>query len=409
MTTPSSGPNIMDPALIADPYGGFDRLREEAPLVLGRSADSTPTWYATRYDDVRAVLADPRFVVDPELTPGTEAVDNRNRMLDMLELPKEFHPYLSESILDVDGDRHTRLRGLATRAFTARRVNALRPRVEAITASLLDGFGESVELISEFAYPLPIAVICELVGIPEEDRGLWRTAGSALTSIAPGSKGAAAHELIAYTHALVDQRRAAPADDLISDLVKVQDEDGDRLSDVELVTMLLGLATAGHETTANLVGNGALALLSHPDQLEALRRTPELWPTAVDELVRSCGSILITQLRYATEDIDVGGQTVKAGEAVQPVVVSANRDPREFSRPECLDVTRRSVKPGDGHVGFGLGAHYCLGAALARQECEVALRGLFDRFPRVALTTDEHTWAPVPGLRQLASLPLTLY
>ncbi|MER7844808.1 cytochrome P450 [Kitasatospora sp. NPDC096077] len=409
MTTPSSEPDIMDPTLIADPYGGYGRIRELAPLVLGRSADSTPTWYVTRYNDVRAVLADPRFVVNPELTPGAQAVSNRNLMLEMLDLPKEFHPYVSESILDVDGERHTRLRTLVSRAFTARRVHALLPRVEEITSALLDDFGESVELISEFAYPLPITVICELVGIPEEDRALWRTAGSALTSIAPDGKGVAARDLIEYTHGLVEKRRVEPADDLISDLIKVQDEDGDKLSDVELVTMVLGLATAGHETTANLIGNSVLALLGHADQLDLLRREPDRWPAAVDELVRWCSSILITQMRYATEDLELGGRTVRAGEAVQVVVVSANRDPRAFDRPERLDLTREFGKPGDGHVGFGLGAHYCLGAALARQECEVALRSLFDRFPDLTLTEGQPTWLPVPGLRQLSELPLRLY
>lgn len=408
MTTPSSEPDIMDPALIADPYDGYGRIRERAPLVLGRSADSTPAWYVTRYDDVRAVLADPRFVVNPELTPGAQAVDNRNLMLEMIDLPKEFRPYVSESILDVDGERHTRLRTLVSRAFTARRVNALRPRVEEITSALLDGFGESVELISEFAYPLPITVICELVGIPEEDRALWRTAGSALTSITPDGKGVAARDLIEYTHGLVDKRRAEPTDDLISDLIRVQDEDGDKLSDVELVTMVLGLATAGHETTANLIGNAVLALLGHPDQLELLRREPHRWPAAVDELVRWCSSILITQMRYAAEDVELGGRTIKAGEAVQVVVVSANRDPREFDEPERLDLTRAFSGPGDGHVGFGLGAHYCLGAALARQECEVALRSLFERHPGLHLAESQPTWVPVPGLRQLAALPLRL-
>ena len=408
MTSSSTEPNIMDPALIADPNGGFNALREQAPVILGRSADGTPTWYVTRYADVRAVLADPRFVVSPDGTPGTEAVHNRDRMLEMLDIPPQFYPYLSESILDVDGDRHTRLRGLVLRAFTARRINELRPRVEEVTSELLDGFGESVDLISQFAYPLPITVICELVGVPVVDRGLWSTAGSALTSITPGSKGSAALELIEYTHGLIDKRRLEPADDLVSALIKVQDEDGDRLSDVELVTMILGLATAGHETTANLIGNGALALLTHPEQLERLRRDPALWPTTVAELVRWCGSIMITQLRYATEDVEIAGTVIEAGQAVQPVLVSANRDPREFRDPERLDVCRGVSVRGEGHIGFGLGAHYCLGAALARQECEVALRSLFDRFPRTELETSEPAWVPVPGLRQLTALPVRL-
>lgn len=409
MTTSSTGPNILDPALIADPYGGFHRMREETPVVLGQSADGTPTWYVTRYENVRAVLGDSRFVNNPESAPGTEAVHNRNKMLEMLEIPAEFFPYISQSILDLDGADHARLRRLVSRAFTARRVNALRTRVEEITAALLDNLGESADLISAFAYPLPITVICELVGVPEADRGLWRTAGSALTSITPGSKGTAARELVEYTHGLVDRHRAEPADDLITELIRVRDEDGDHLSDVELVTMILSLATAGHETTAHLIGNGVLALLTHPDQLETLRRDPGLWPAAVHELMRWCGPILITQLRYATEDVKLGGQTIRAGEAVQTVLVSANRDPHEFDEPEQFDVTRQPSSRGEGHIGFGLGVHYCLGAALAKQECEVALRSLFDRFPDIALEAEEQTWVPMPGMRQLASLPARLH
>ena len=408
MTTSPTRPNIMDPALVADPYGGFNQMREETPVVLGQSADGTPTWYVTRYDDACAVLGNPRFVNNPESAPGAEAANSRDRMLEMLDIPAEFYPYISESVLDLDGAQHTRLRRLVSRAFTARRVNALRPRVEEITSTLLDRLGDTADLISEFAYPLPITVICELVGVPEEDRELWRTAGSALTSIAPGSKGTAARELVAYTHSLVDKRRAEPADDLITELIRTRDENGDRLSDVELVTMILSLATAGHETTAHLIGNGVHALLIHPEQLQALRRDPGRWPAAVQELVRWCASILITQLRYASEDLEVGGRTIKAGEAVQTVLVSANRDPREFNDPERLDVTRLRSSRGEGHIGFGLGPHYCLGAALAKQECEVALRSLFDRFLDIALDGEDMTWVPMPGMRQLASLPVRL-
>jgi cytochrome P450 len=407
-TTPSAGPNIMDPALIADPRGGFSRIREEAPLVLGQSADGTPTWYVTRCDDVRAMLGDPRLVNSPGSAAGAEAVQNRDDMLEMLGIPRDFFPYMTQSILDVDGIDHVRLRKLVSRAFTVRRVNALRPRVEEITSALLDGLDGPVDLISEFAYPLPITVICELVGVPEADRPLWRKAGAASNSMEPGAMGAAVREMVAYTHDLIDKRRAEPADDLLTDLIRAQNEDGDRLSDVEMVTMVLALVTAGHETTAHLIGNAALALLTHPDQLEALRGDPDLWPSAVNELMRWCGPVQIAQLRYATEDVEVGGQTVKAGEAVQAVLVSANHDPRQYDEPDRLDVTRRPSGRGEGHVGFGHGIHYCLGAALARQEGEVALRALFDRFPAMTLEAEEQTWVSVPGMRQLASLPVRL-
>ena len=407
-TTPATGPNILDPALIADPRGGFNLVREEVPVVLGQSADGTAAWYVTRHDDVRAVLGDPRFVTSPVSVAGTDAVDNRDQMFEMLGIAREFVPSMTSSILDVDGIDHVRLRKLVSRAFTVRRVNALRPRVEEITSALLAGLHGSVDLISEFAYPLPITVICELVGIPEADRPLWREAGAASNSIAPGAMGTAVRQMVTYTHDLIDKRRTQPADDLLTDLIRAQDEDGDRLSDVEMVTMVLALVTAGHETTANLIGNGALALLTHPDQLETLRREPGLWPTAVNELMRWCGPVQIAQLRYATADVEVGGQAIAAGEAVQAVLVSANHDPREYDEPERLDVTRRPAGRGDGHVGFGHGIHYCLGAALAKQEGEVALRSLFDRFPAMALEATEQTWVAVPGMRQLASLPVTI-
>lgn len=266
MTTVPPAPNILDPALIADPYSGFNQIRDETPLVVGVGADGAPAWYVTRYDDVQAVLNDSRFVNNPESAPGLSATSSRDRMLAELGIPSELYPYISKSILDLDGDDHGRLRRFVSRAFTARRVGGLRGHVQDIATELLGNLGPTADLISEFAYPLPITVICELVGVPVEDRGLWRTAGSALTSIVSGSKGEAARSLVEYTHALVDRRRVAPADDLVSELLAIRD-DGDRLSDVELVTMVLSLATAGHETTAHLIGNGVLALLDHPEQL----------------------------------------------------------------------------------------------------------------------------------------------
>ncbi|MBB5155613.1 cytochrome P450 family protein [Saccharopolyspora phatthalungensis] len=403
MTTTPAGPSILDPELVADPYGGFNQLREQAPVVRGRTAEGAPAWYVSRHDEVRAVLGDPRFVNNPASVPGLNVNENRERMLVMLDIPAELLPYITESVLDLDGVHHARLRRLVSRAFTGKRVQAMRPRVAAIAAGLLDGLDDTPDLIPEFAYPLPITVICELVGVPERDRELWRSAGSALTSITPESKGEAARELVAYTHRLVRSRRAEPADDLVTELLGARDESGDRLSEVELVTMILSLATAGHETTAHLIGNGVQALLTHPEQLSLLREDPSRWTSAVQELVRWSASILITQLRYAAADVVVGGQLIRRGEAVQTILVSANRDPRVFDDPERFDVTR----PQKNNIGFGVGPHHCLGALLARQECEVALRSLFNRFPDVALVGDPR-WASVPGMRQLVTLPVTL-
>jgi cytochrome P450 len=408
----TEGPSMVNPDLIADPRGGYGRLREEAPVVLGTSPDGSPAWFVTRQEDVRTVLADPRFVNNPtEL--GIE--DVRFRMMEMIGVPVEYVPYLTDTILDVDGVDHVRLRKLVSRAFTVRRVTALRPRVEEIAAALLDGLAATVgavppgpvDLLADFAYPLPITVICELVGVPEADRPSWRRWGAAFATMDKETVPGAMREMVDHVHDLIARRRAEPRDDLLSGLVHAE-EDGDRLTDTELVTMVLTLVLAGHETTAHLITGATIALLAHPDQLDRLRREPELWPGAVHELMRWSGPVLVTRLRYAVADLDLDGTRIAAGDAVQAVLVSANFDPREYADPERLDLTRRPSGRGEGHVGFGHGPHYCLGAALARQEAEVALRALFDRFPALALAVDEPAWLPVPGVRRVGELPVTL-
>lgn len=399
-------PDLMNPELLADPYAGYGRLREQAPVLRGRAIDGSPAWYVTRQGDVRAVLGDPRFVTSATSVTGVDAVSVRDRMLESLGIPDDLVGYLTRSILTVDGADHMRLRKLVSRAFTVRRVGELRPRVEAITSALLDGFPPTVDLVESFAYPLPITVICELVGVPEAERPAWRGWGKALLSMDPATVPGAVRQMVDHVRDLVDRRRLRQQDDLLSGLVHAQDEDGDRLTDTELVTLVFSLVMAGHETTAHLIANGAHALLTHPDQLDLLRADPALWPGAVHELMRWCGPVQLTQLRYATTDLELGGVPIRRGEIVQTVLVSANRDPREYHDPDRLDVQRRPSARGEGHVGFGHGAHYCLGAALARQEAEVALHGLFDRFPDLALAVDEPEWMPVPGMRRLARLPV---
>ncbi|MGH3897856.1 MAG: cytochrome P450 family protein [Pseudonocardiaceae bacterium] len=405
---PSVEPNLMDPGLIIDPYGGYGRLREDAPVLRGRAADGSPVWYVTRQEDVRTVLGDRRFVNNAASVPGVEVDNARDRELEMIGVPRALTGYFTNSILDADGADHTRLRKLVARAFTVRRVAELRPRVEAITEALLDGLAAHVDLIEAFAYPLPITVICELVGVPEADRPAWRKWSNALASMNPQTVPGTVRDMVDHVHDLVRRRRADPGDDLLSGLVHAQDEADDRLSDTELVTMVFTLVHAGHQTTAHLIGNGALALLTHPDQLDLLRADPTWWPAAVHELMRWCGPVHLAMLRYAAVDVEVGGVLIRAGNAVQAVLVSANFDPREYHDPDRLDVTRRPSGRGEGHVGFGHGVHYCLGAALARQEAKVALRALFDRFPGLALAVDEPAWVQIPGLRLMAELPVRL-
>ncbi|MEU3281909.1 cytochrome P450 family protein [Streptomyces antibioticus] len=407
---------MMDPDLLADPFTGYGRLRERGPVVRGSFVDGTPVWFVTRYDDVRAVLRDPRFVNTPSHVPGEGGADPREGMMDLLNVPEPLRVYLLGSILDSDPPDHPRLRRLVTRAFAARRILDLRPGIERIADRLLtelprhereDG---TVDLLEHFAYPLSITVICELVGIPATDLERWREWGGDLVSMRPERLRHSFPMMIDYCHKLIEQRRAALTDDLLSELIRAQDDDGGRLSDIETVTMILTLVLAGHETSAHLIGNGTAALLTHPDQWALLRKDPALLPRAVHELMRWCGSVHVARLRYATEDLELAGTPVARGDAVQLVLVSANFDPRHYTEPDRLDITRHQYGQAENHVGFGHGIHYCLGATLARQEGEVALARLLETYPDLALADGdpEARRARLPGSWRLDALRLRL-
>nr|ABR68639.1 Ema-V3 [synthetic construct] len=410
-------PNVMDPALIGDPFAGYGALREQGPVVRGRFMDDSPVWFVTRFEEVREVLRDPRFVNNPAAPSLGRSIDESPtaRLLEMMGLPEHFRPYLLGSILNNDAPDHTRLRRLVSRAFTARKITDLRPRVAQITAELLDRLPEHaedgvVDLIEHFAYPLPITVICELVGIAAEDRPQWRTWGADLVSLQPDRMSRSFPAMIEHIHELIRERRGALTDDLLSELIRTHDDDGSRLSDVEMVTLVLTLVLAGHETTAHLIGNGTAALLTHPDQLRLLKDDPALLPRAVHELMRWCGPVHMTQLRYATADVDLAGTPIRQGDAVQLILVSANFDPRHYTDPDRLDLTRHPAGHAENHVGFGHGAHYCLGATLAKQEGEVAFEKLFAHYPEVSLAVppDHLERTPVPGNWRLNSLPVRL-
>ncbi|MFH8282494.1 cytochrome P450 [Streptomyces antibioticus] len=413
---PAAGPHMMDPDLLADPFTGYGRLRERGPVVRGRFVDGTPVWFVTRYDDVRAVLRDPRFVNTPSPVPGEGGADPREGMMDLLDVPEPLRVYLLGSILDSDPPDHPRLRRLVTRAFAARRILGLRPGIERIADRLIaelprreeeDG---TVDLLEHFAYPLSITVICELVGIPATDLERWREWGGDLVSMRPERLRHSFPVMIDYCHRLIEQRRAALTDDLLSELIRAQDDDGGRLSDIETVTMILTLVLAGHETSAHLIGNGTAALLTHPGQWALLRKDPALLPRAVHELMRWCGSVHVARLRYAAEDLELAGTPVARGDAVQLVLVSANFDPRHYSDPDRLDITRHQDGQAENHVGFGHGIHYCLGATLARQEGEVALARLLETYPDLALADGdpEVRRARLPGSWRLDALRLRL-
>ncbi len=410
-----AGPHMTDPELLRDPFGGYGRLREQGPVVGGRFVDGTPVWFVTRYDDVRAALRDSRLVNTPSNVPGEKGADPREGMMELLQVPEHLRGYLLGSILDSDPPDHPRLRRLVTRAFTARRILDLRPRIERIADRLLaelphreeDG---AVDLLEHFAYPLSITVICELVGIPADDLDRWREWGGDLVSMRPERLRHSFPVMIDYCHELIERRRAALKDDLLSELIRAQDDDGGRLGDTEMVTMILTLVLAGHETSAHLIGNGTAALLTHPDQLELLRKDPALLPRAVHELMRWCGSVHVARLRYATEDLELAGTPIARGDAIQLVLVSANFDPRHYTDPDRLDITRHQEGQAENHVGFGHGIHYCLGATLARQEGEAAFAALLEHYPGMALADDdaELDRARLPGSWRLNSLRLRL-
>jgi len=377
--------------MLADPFGG------------------EPVWLVTRHEDVSAVLTDRRLVMNCRSLPG--GTDTYAQVLVKMGISEELAPYIAGNLVHVDPPDHTRLRKLVSRAFSARRITALRPRVEAIADELLDALPNhavngTVDLIEHFAFPLPITVICELLGVPAEDRPKWRDWSRDCASMDPRRMNAMLTDISAYIRELARQRRAEPADDLLTGLIQVHDEDDGRLSDAELITMVMTLVIAGHETTAHLIGNGVAALLTHPDQLALLRQDPTLMPGAVQELLRWCGPAVTAMLRHATEDMTIGGTSFHRGDRVQAVLSSANKDPQRYDRPDELDVTRTAGV----HLEYSQGIHYCLGAGLANQEAEVAFTALLARYPDLTLAVPEDglDWQPLPFSRQLVRLPVAL-
>ncbi|MEU2738047.1 cytochrome P450 [Streptomyces sp. NPDC007095] len=405
-------PDVMSDAIMKDPYHGAGLLREQAPVVRGTLMGAVPVWYVTRYEEVMTVLGDRRFVSNIASVSGSQGEDARTQMAERLGVPPEDYPYLANGLLGQDAPDHSRLRKLVMRGFTVRRITELRPRLEEIAESLIDAFDGSsqVDLIAHFAYPLPLTVICELMGIPESDHADWHAWSSGLASLEPGVMPHALHDMVVGVRELIERRRNSPAEDLLTTLITTHDEDGDRLSVDELITFVITLMTAGHEPSAHALGNSIAELLTHPDQLARLKGESALWQTAVEELVRRCGPTQVSVPRYAAVDIELGGVRIRAGDVVQPMLTAGNYDPRRYTDPERFDVGRRMKAPGHGHLGFGHGPHYCLGAYLAKLQLGIALPALFRRFPRLTLAVDaaDLPWQKLPGLRRLAELPVEL-
>ncbi|MGY1632153.1 cytochrome P450 [Geodermatophilus sp. SYSU D01186] len=396
MTVPTTP--LADPVELADPWPVLAALRESGPVRRVDPRLGLPVWVVARYDDVLAALSDPRLSNDPHHAVALRAL-----------LRGDF---LSRSMIGTDPPEHTRLRRLVSQAFTARRVEGLRPRIQEITDTLLDRITPRgrAELIGEFALPLPITVIGELLGVPETDRERFRAWTDEVLDrpFDPGEDlarvTAARERMHGYLADLVEAKRARPADDLLTDLVEATDE-GERLDRQELLAMTFLLLIAGYVTTVNLIGNGTLALLRAPDQLARLGADPSLVPQAVEELLRFDGPVNPGLTRYALEDLEIGGVAIPRGDVVLLATAAADRDPDRFPDPDRLDV----AAAGPGHLAFGHGIHYCLGAPLARLEGQVAFTALLARLPGLALAVDESEleWSAGGVLRGLRQLPVT--
>ncbi|MCO1582092.1 cytochrome P450 [Crossiella sp. SN42] len=393
---------MFDDAYMKDPYPIYARLRQQLPVhrtsMPNRSFDM---WVVTRYEDVKIALTAPQ--VSKDASAMRELI-----LKDAPEGTPQFTEQLAGHMLNSDPPQHTRLRKLVAKAFTPRRVEQLRPRIEQITTELLDRVaagGEVVDLMETLAFPLPVTVICELLGVPEADQADFRRWSNSLlgNNIAPEQQAKDSQDLAMYLVRLIDDKRATPTDDMLSDLIQVS-EDSDSLSQGELVAMAFLLLVAGHETTANLIGNGMRALLTHPDQLAALRAKPERLHNAVEELLRYDGPVITGTIRMTTEPLTLGEVTVPANQLLLVGLGSANRDATKFENPDELNIDRVL----GGHFGFGHGIHYCVGAPLARLEAITAIGGLLDRFPELTLAVppEELNYRSSVLIRSLIELPV---
>jgi cytochrome P450 len=396
--------DLYGPEFRADPYSVFTQMRELDPVLQQPGLDGTmPIWFVTRYEDVVTVLLDDeRFVRDHRLAFTQEELD---------AMPPSGIPEAIENhMLNRDGEDHRRLRRLVTKAFTPRRVELLRPRIQEIADELLDAVEArgSMDLSAEYAFPLPITVIAELLGVPAEDRDRFQEWSDAIIRPALGPEALERFfeqmgAFVEYLTAFFSARREQPQDDLVSALLAARDED-DALSEEEVFGTVVLLIVAGHETTVGLIGNAVLNLLANPDQLALVRADASLIPAAVEEVLRYEGPVERTLNRWAATDVELSGHTIRRGELVIAIVGSADHDPERFPDPERLDLAREDKR----HLAFGRGSHFCLGAPLARLEAEIALETLFRRLPglRLAVERDELEWRPTPGFRRLEALPV---
>jgi cytochrome P450 len=389
-----------------DPFPLFAELRDRGAVHVVTLADGHVAWLVVRYDEARVALNDPRLSKDMHaaLATGGEVVAEG--------LPG---PAFARHMLNVDPPDHTRLRRLVASAFSMRRIEGLRPRIQEIVDALLDGLAsggpdQRVDLVETFAFPLPFTVICELLGVPQPDRAalgreLIALLGPTSTPAEYARAKAASDEVVRMLGTLVDGKQHHPADDLVSALIAARDGD-ERLDQRELLSTIFQLIVAGHDTTTSLIGNSVVALLRHPEQLALLRADPGRIPGAVEELLRYDAPVPHSTFRYATAPVEIGGVTIPAGAQVVIALAAADRDDRRYEDPEALDIGRRYLP----HLAFGHGIHFCLGAPLARMEAHTALGSLLQRFPQLRLAVEPGAlhWGHGDGLvlRGLSELPV---
>ena len=406
-TSPLPRIDIPDPAFKADPFPLYARLRAESPVHpvdlprLGRAH------LVTRYDDVAAAFRDERLLKNRRTALTADQFARSPR------IPRALAP-LERGLLSLDGEDHHRLRGLVHRAFTPRRIEQMRDQAERLAEDLLDAALAGAartgrfDLVADYALPLPLTLIARILGVPERDNRRFRAWTVALLSLGRGNplpRIPSVLLFLRYLRRLVAERAARPTGDLVSALAAARDDD-DRLTADEVLSMIVLLLTAGHETTVNLIGTGGLALLQHPDQLVRLREESDLAPTAVEELLRFVVPAETATERYAREDLEIAGTPMPRGSLVLLVVAAANRDPAHFPEPDRLDLGRIPNR----HIAFGQGVHYCIGAPLARMEAAVALPALLRRVPdlRLAVPTDTLRWRGGLVLRGVESLPVAV-
>lgn len=389
----------------ANPFPFYAQLRAGAPVfpVTVSMPTRQRAWLVTRYSDVLDVLKDARFTKNPYNAMSPEQLKKRPWV------PSMFKP-LEQNMLDLDGADHTRLRALVHKAFTQRLIEQMRDQVQVLTNELLDAVEPKggMDLIADFALPLPLTMIGRILGVPAEDNHKFHRWTKTLVSAGTNKYYfvviPSLIRFMGYLKKLIKERRAYPKDDLVTALVQAKDG-SDQLSGDEVLAMIFLLLVAGHETTVNLIGSGSLALLEHPDQLDKLRSEPAVIKPAIEELLRFVCPVEMATERYAREDITIAGTTIPRGELVLAVIGSANRDANYFDNPDSLDITRENNK----HLAFGQGVHYCLGAPLARLEGQIAISTLVQRMPnlRLSIAPDQLRWRGGIILRGLEALPVS--